>query len=79
MEKIAFSLTSNEYSVKVAAKLEEACPLLEVGFEYVTEIDGSVFILNRSVFGHILLAGFSKDTIFCGGQRYCLLRVPEFP
>ena len=40
MEKMAFNITSNEYTVKVAATIEEACQLLEVGFEYVTEIDG---------------------------------------
>lgn len=37
----AFFLESNEdYTVKVASTVEEACKLLEVGFEYVTEFDG---------------------------------------
>lgn len=36
----AFFLESNEdYTVKVASTVEEACKLLEVGFEYVTEFD----------------------------------------
>ncbi len=37
----AFFLESNEdYTVKVASTVEEACKLLEVGFEYVTDFDG---------------------------------------
>jgi hypothetical protein len=47
MEKMAFNLTSNEYTVKVAATLEEARQLLEVGFEYVTEIDGKKLFRQR--------------------------------
>lgn len=47
MEKMAFNLTSNDYTVKVAATLEEACQLLEVGFEYVTEIDGKKLFRKR--------------------------------
>jgi hypothetical protein len=47
MEKMAFNVTSNEYTVKVAATLEEACQLLEVGFEYVTEIDGKKLFRQR--------------------------------
>ncbi|HLN88473.1 MAG TPA: hypothetical protein VK253_00240 [Candidatus Binatia bacterium] len=47
MEKMAFNLTSNEYTVKVAATLEETCKLLEVGFEYVTDIDGKKVFRRR--------------------------------
>jgi hypothetical protein len=36
-----------DYVVKVAWKLEEACKLLEVGFEYVTEIDGQKLFRKR--------------------------------
>jgi hypothetical protein len=47
MEKMVFNAVSNEYNVKVAATLEEACQLLEVGFEYVTEIDGKKLFRQR--------------------------------
>ncbi len=47
MEKMAFNLTSNEYTVKVASTLEEACQLLEVGFEYVTEMGGHKLFRKR--------------------------------
>jgi hypothetical protein len=47
MEKMAFNVTSNEYIVKVASNLEEACQFLEVGFEYVTEIDGKKLFRKR--------------------------------
>ena len=35
-----FGESSEEYTVKTASDVEEACKLLEVGFEYVTEFDG---------------------------------------
>ena len=47
MEKMAFNSTYNEYNVKVASTIEEACQLLEVGFEYVTEIDGKKLFRQR--------------------------------
>ena len=47
MEKMAFNITSNDYTVKVATTLEEACQFLEVGFEYVTEIDGKKLFRKR--------------------------------
>jgi hypothetical protein len=47
MEKMAFNATSNEYNVKVAATIEEACQLLEVGFECITEIDGKKLFRQR--------------------------------
>ena len=40
MEKAFFPESSEDYTAKVASSVEEACRLLEVGFEYVTEFDG---------------------------------------
>ena len=40
MEKAFFPESSEDYTVKAASNVEEACKLLEVGFEYVTEFDG---------------------------------------
>jgi len=31
--------TTDEFTVRVAKSLDDACSLLEVGFEYVTDID----------------------------------------
>jgi len=38
---------SDEYHVKVAETLDEACPLLESGFEYVTDINGKKIFRKR--------------------------------
>ena len=40
LEKAIFQNADEEYHVKVAENLEEACKLLEVGFEYVTDLNG---------------------------------------
>jgi hypothetical protein len=34
-----FKETTDEFTVRVAKSLDEACNLLEVGFEYVTDMD----------------------------------------
>ena len=47
MEKMAFGEGSNDYMVKVATTVEEACKLLEVGFEYVTEIESQKLFRKR--------------------------------
>jgi hypothetical protein len=47
MEKMAFTESSNDYIVKVAATIDEACKLLEVGFEYITEIDSQKLFRKR--------------------------------
>ena len=39
MEKVFFGESTEEYTVKIASTVE-ACKLLEVGFEFVTEFDG---------------------------------------
>jgi integrase len=38
---------SDEYVAKVATNLEEACQLIEAGFEYVTEMDGAKIFRKR--------------------------------
>ena len=38
---------NDEYTVKVAKSIDEACKLLECGFEYVTEIDGAKLFRKR--------------------------------
>ncbi len=40
LEKAIFQNADEEYHVKVAENLDEACKLLEVGFEYVTDLNG---------------------------------------
>jgi integrase/predicted RNA-binding Zn-ribbon protein involved in translation (DUF1610 family) len=47
MEKVFFSESTEEYTVKVASSLEESCKLLEVGFEYVTEFEGKKLFRKR--------------------------------
>ena len=37
----------NEWIARVAKTLEEACKLVEAGFEYVTEMDGSKIFRKR--------------------------------
>jgi len=47
LEKALFQNAADESHVKVAQNLDEACKLLEVGFEYVTEIDGARVFRKR--------------------------------
>ncbi len=49
MEKMLFGEGSgnDDYLIKVAKTLDEACKLLEVGFEYVTEMDGAKLFRKR--------------------------------
>ena len=47
MEKMAFGESSDDFTVKVAITLDEACKLLEVGFDYVTEMDGKKLFRKR--------------------------------
>jgi hypothetical protein len=47
MEQALFRNNEQEFYVKVAENLEEACKLLEVGFEYVTDIDGKKLFRKR--------------------------------
>jgi hypothetical protein len=47
LEKGLFQNTDDEFHVKVAQTLDEACKLLEVGFEYVTDMDGARLFRKR--------------------------------
>jgi len=47
LEKALFQNSADEFHVKVAQNLDEACKLLEVGFEYMTEIDGAQIFRKR--------------------------------
>jgi len=47
LEQALFSQAPDEFHVKVAHNLKEACELLKVGFEYVTEIDGAKIFRKR--------------------------------
>jgi integrase len=47
IEQAIFNDADDEFHVKVAAGLEEACKLLEVGFEYVTDMDGKKLFRKR--------------------------------
>jgi hypothetical protein len=45
--KAIFNEADDEFHVKVAESLEEACRLLEVGFEYVMDMDGKKLFGKR--------------------------------
>ena len=47
MEKVFFSESADQYTVKVASTLEEACKLAELGFEVVTEMEGKKIFRKR--------------------------------
>jgi len=47
MEKAFFPESSEDFTVKVASNVEEACKLVEVGFEYVTDFDGKKLFRKR--------------------------------
>jgi integrase len=47
LEKALFQNVDDEFHVKVAHSLDEACKLLEVGFEYVTDMDGAKIFRKR--------------------------------
>ena len=47
LEKALFQNADDEYHVKVAQTLDEATKLLEVGFEYVTDMDGAKLFKKR--------------------------------
>jgi site-specific recombinase XerD len=47
MEQVMFASKSDEYLVKTAMTAVEACKLVEVGFEYVTEVEGVKIFRKR--------------------------------
>ena len=47
LEQAVFTSTNDEFHVATAKTVEEACKLVAVGFEYVTEIDGVKIFRKR--------------------------------
>jgi integrase len=47
LEQAIFDEVDDEFHVKVTETLEEACKLMEVGFEYVTDMDGKKLFRKR--------------------------------
>jgi hypothetical protein len=47
IENVLFTEANYEFHVRTAKTVEEACKLVEVGFEYVTEIDGVKIFRKR--------------------------------
>lgn len=47
IEQAIFNDVNDEFHVKAAANIEEACRLLEVGFEYVTDMEGKKLFRKR--------------------------------
>lgn len=47
LEKATYRSTNDEFTVKVAEDLNEACKLLEVGFEYVTDMNRKKLFRKR--------------------------------
>ncbi|MEM1589913.1 MAG: hypothetical protein QW175_05800 [Candidatus Bathyarchaeia archaeon] len=47
IENALFQNTNDDFHVRTAKMVEEACRLFEVGFEYVTEIDGVKIFRKR--------------------------------
>jgi len=47
LERAVFKTSNDEFTVRAVNTLEEACKLLEVGFEYVTKVDGKKIFRKR--------------------------------
>lgn len=47
LEKATYRTSNDDFTVKVAEDLNEACKLLEVGFEYVTDMNGKKLFRKR--------------------------------
>jgi hypothetical protein len=47
MDQAIFNENDQEFHVRVADSLVEACKLLEVGFEFVTDMDGKELFRKR--------------------------------
>jgi len=47
LEKVLLQNADDEFHVKAAQTLDEACKLLEVGFEYVTDMNGTELFKKR--------------------------------
>ena len=47
LKRATFKTPNDEFIVKAVNNLEEACKLIEVGFEYVTEVEGKKIFRKR--------------------------------
>jgi hypothetical protein len=47
IEQSTFTSQSDEWTCKVATNVKEAADLIEAGFEYITEIDGTKLFRKR--------------------------------
>jgi hypothetical protein len=47
LERAIFKTSSDEFTVRAVKSVDGACKLVEVGFEYVTEIDGKKIFRKR--------------------------------
>jgi integrase len=47
LEAALYQNTTEDYTIKIAKTIDEACRLLEVGFEYVTEMEGTKLFRKR--------------------------------
>jgi len=47
LERAVFKTSNDEFIVKAVDNLDEACKLIEVGFEYVTEVEGKKVFRKR--------------------------------
>ena len=47
LERAVFKTSNDEFIVKAVDNLEEACKLVEVGFEYVTDVEGKKVFRKR--------------------------------
>jgi hypothetical protein len=62
MKQAIFASRSYEYLVKVAQTVEEACTLIEVGFEYVTDVDNAKLFRKRKRWIKLKYLEISKTT-----------------
>ena len=63
-------LSYNQYEVKLASTVEEAVKLVEVGFEYVTEMVGKNCLGAANKVGHLRFIKFI--CALCDIVRLCL-------
>ena len=47
LEAALFEIRNDEFTVRVAKTLDEACALVEVGFDYVTDMEDGKIFRNR--------------------------------
>jgi hypothetical protein len=47
LERAIFKTSNDEFTVRAVKSVDETCKLVEVGFEYVTEIDGKKIFRKR--------------------------------